>query len=385
MKSKTFCLSSFLVSLAFIAGCASKQPEQIYRSPNLAQQPETRLPPKRQEPPPKQISRDGVGGYSATFLTGEYAGYPAVDRFVERMALEHGFSREYLNGLFSQAQRKHWTLEYMNREAPTVKPRPGAWSRYRGKFLTEQHISRGAAFWSRYAETLRRATQRYGVPAEYVMGIMGVETIYGANLGKDQVFDALTTLAFDYPRRADYFTEELEHFLLMTRDERIDPRVPRGSFAGAMGLGQFMPSSFRRWAVDFDGDGRKDLWQPEDAIGSIANYFAEHGWREGERVVSPALAAGPEAQLPESGFDTQYSLATLANYGIRPAANYQGGTDGVRLLRLSTNDGDEYWLGHPNFYVITRYNHSTHYAMAVHELAHAVKSRYRAMFSASRQ
>jgi membrane-bound lytic murein transglycosylase B len=263
----------------------------------------------------------------------------------------------------------------MNREAPTIKPKPGAWSRYRAKFLTDQHISKGAAFWQRHADTLRRASQQYGVPAEYVMGIMGVETIYGSNVGKDRVLDALTTLAFDYPRRAEYFTEELENFLLMTRDERVDPVTPRGSFAGAMGLGQFMPSSFRRWAVDFDGDGRKDLWQPEDAIGSIANYFAEHGWREGERVVSPALATGPEARLPESGFDTGYSLSALAEYGIRPAGNYRGSADGVRLLRLSTNDGDEYWLGHPNFYVITRYNRSSFYAMSVFQLAEAIRAR----------
>lgn len=379
MKTKIFRLSSLCFALALIAGCASKSPEQKPTDPNLA-----RLPAAKPAVPPKPAANDGLGGYSAPFVSGDFAGNPSLDRFIDRMAVEHGFSREYLNGLFSQAQRKEWTLEYMNREAPTVKPRPGAWSRYRAKFLTEQHISRGAAFWQRHADALRRATLRYGVPAEYVMGIMGVETIYGANLGKDRVFDALATLAFDYPRRADYFTEELGNFLLMTRDERIDPLTPRGSFAGAMGLGQFMPGSFRQWAVDFDGDGRKDLWQPEDAIGSIANYFAEHGWREGERVVSPALAAGPEARLPESGFDTHYSLSALAEYGIRPEGTFPGNPNDVRLLRLSTNDGDEYWLGHPNFYVITRYNHSTHYAMAVHELAQAVRSRYQSAVSASR-
>lgn len=385
MKTKTHRLPSLAFAVFLIVGCASKPADENYPDQNLARLPDATAPAKPRAMPQKpRPGHDGVGGYSSPFVSGDFAGDPALDRFIDRMTLDHGFSRDYMNGLFSQARRKDWILEYMNREAPTVKPRPGAWSRYRAKFLTEQHISQGAAFWRRYATALQRASQRYGVPAEYVTGIMGVETIYGSNVGKDRVFDALTTLAFDYPRRAEYFTDELENFLLMTRDERIDPASPRGSFAGAMGLGQFMPSSFRRWAVDFDGDGRKDLWEPVDAIGSIANYFAEHGWREGERVVSPAIVASREANLLESGFDTHYSLSTLANYGIRPEGAYGGANDDIRLLRLSTNEGDEYWLGYQNFYVITRYNHSTHYAMAVHELALAVKDRYRASVSASR-
>lgn len=383
MNSKACRLPPLALSLSLIVGCASKPADQSRPEPNLARLPAASRSTKPQAAPPKPLTVNGLGGYSAPFVSGEFGGTPALERFIERMASEHGFGQEYLNGLFSQARRQYWTLDYMNREAPTVKPRPGAWSRYRAKFLTEQHIARGAAFWHRHSGALQRAARRYGVPAEYVMGIMGVETIYGANVGKDRVFDALTTLAFDYPRRADYFSDELENFLLMTREERIDPLAPRGSFAGAMGLGQFMPSSFRRWAVDFDGDGRRDLWQPEDAIGSIANYFAEHGWRHGERVVTPAVTSGAQVRQLESGFDTRYTLATLAEYGIHPAGSFPGDRDGVSLLRLSTNDGDEYWLGHQNFYVITRYNHSTHYAMAVHELAHAVKDRYREEFAAS--
>lgn len=383
MKAKVCRLLPLAVVLSVLVGCASKPAEQTHPDRNLARLPDTSHAPKPEAVVPKPPSHDGSGGYHSTFVSGDFGGTPTVDRFIEHMVSMHGFSTEYLNGVLSQARRQYWTLDYMNREAPTVKPRPGAWSRYRAKFLTEQHISRGAAFWQRHAAALQRASRRYGVPPEYVMGIMGVETIYGANVGKDRVLDALTTLAFDYPRRAEYFTEELENFLLMTREERIDPLTPRGSFAGAMGLGQFMPSSFRRWAVDFDGDGRKDLWEPEDAIGSVANYFAEHGWRVGERVVSAAQANGPQAGLLESGFDTHYSLATLDDHGIRPRGDFRGERDGVRLLRLSTNDGDEYWLGHQNFYVITRYNHSTHYAMAVHELANAVKERYQAAHSAS--
>lgn len=189
------------------------------------------------------------------------------------------------------------------------------------------------------------------------------------------MLDALTTLAFDYPRRGDYFRGELEKFLVMARNERIDPARPVGSYAGAMGLGQFMPSSFLSWAVDFDGDGHRDLWQADDAIGSIANYFAEHGWRRGEPVVTAATATEANVQNLESGYDSDYALATLMAKGIRPAAPVAEESS-VSLLRLRADRGDEYWLGHKNFYVITRYNHSTHYAMGVHQLAQAIKRRY---------
>jgi membrane-bound lytic murein transglycosylase B len=315
--------------------------------------------------------------FKATTVTGDYAGYPAVDQFIGRMVTQHGFDRDYLYGLFSEVERKEWTLNYLGRETPSTggPPKPGSWSRYREKFLTERHIDDGADFWRLYSRDLERAQQRYGVPAEYIVGIIGVETLYGANVGTHRVIDALSTLAFDYPRRSDYFTEELEKYLLMARAEGIDPTSAVGSYAGAMGLGQFMPGSFVNWAVDFDGDGRKDLWNPVDAIGSVANYFAQHGWQSGGTVVTPALAQSARAKALETGFKTSYSLGTLASHDIRPAAQIRGDDD-LRLLRLSTYSGDEWWLGHHNFYVITRYNHSTLYAMAVHQLAQAVKQRH---------
>ncbi|MBM4201313.1 MAG: lytic murein transglycosylase B [Gammaproteobacteria bacterium] len=374
--SKGLAAAALGVAVA-LAGC------EAHRAPPVPQKPVASVIPKP-ERPRLPVQPEPVGGYSAPYVTGDFARQPAVDRFVERMASEHGFRADYLNGLLSEARLKEWTIAYMNREAPSVKPKPGGWSRYRAKFLTELHISKGAAFWHRHAAALDRAQTRFGVPPEYVLGIMGVETIYGSNVGKDRVLDALTTLAFAYPRRAEYFTDELKSFLLMTRTERVDPAVPRGSFAGAMGLGQFMPSSFLEWAVDFDGDGRKDLWAPDDAIGSVANYFARHGWQPGAVVVTPAIADGAAAAELESGFDTRYTLAALAGYGIHPSGALRVASDKLSLLRLSTNSGDEYWLGHENFYVITRYNHSTHYAMAVHELAQAIKDRYRSTFSASR-
>ncbi|MEW6036674.1 MAG: lytic murein transglycosylase B [Pseudomonadota bacterium] len=365
---------AIFIGLALLSGCASDPParrgavvDRASVSPPAAV--ETSRAPRAESGAPLK------GGYSARTVSGDYAGYPALDRFIARMAQQHGFPRDYLNGLFSRAQRKTWTISYMRKESRPGPPSPGGWSRYRAQFLDNLHISRGVEFWRRHAGTLRQASERYGVPPEYILGILGVETAYGANLGSHQVLDALTTLAFDSPRRADYFAEELEKFLLMARQERIDPAQPKGSFAGAMGLGQFMPSSFLNWAVDFDGDGRKDLWQPADAIGSIANYFAAHGWRNGEGVVTPAALKAGGLNGLETGYHTRYSMAELARNGIVPGRNLSEEAP-VSLLRLRAQAGDEYWLGLPNFYVITRYNNSTYYAMAVHELAQAIKARY---------
>jgi membrane-bound lytic murein transglycosylase B len=325
------------------------------------------------------------GQYWGSSIVGDYADYPALGTFTTEMADKYGLSREYLNGLFSQVKRKQWTLDYLAKESgpAAATPRPGAWTRYRSKFLTEQHISGGAAFWQQNAKTLQSASQRFGVPPEYIIGIIGVETQFGRNVGTHRVIDALTTLAFDYPRRADYFRDELEKFLVMAGREQIDPSKPVGSYAGAMGLGQFMPSSFLNWAIDFDQNRRCDLWEPKDAIGSVANYFSKHGWQRDRPVATPAMATKGSAQNLETGYDTQYTLEMLSSGGIRPISSIKT-DESLRLLRLRANKGDEYWLGYQNFYVITRYNHSTHYAMAVHQLAQAIKQRYQEMRSATR-
>lgn len=368
MRKITIPVRIFLILIA-VASCSVKKDQaldKIYQDYN--------------QPIPNEVTfsvtnSDLMGYYRASYLSGDYANYPELERFIEHLVETHGFKKDYLYGLFSEAKRKSWTLNYLRKSDRAPKKTGvyhGSWSRYRAKFLDKRHIRSGASFWLQHEDDLRRASEQYGVPAEYILGIMAIETTFGQYVGNHRVLDALTTLAFDYPRRADFFRSELEHFLIMASHENIDPATPVGSYAGAMGLGQFMPSSFMKWAVDFDEDGRKDLWNPVDAIGSIANYFAEHGWLPGEPVVTSAKMVRGTPQSLETGFSKRYSLDYLAQYGINAdencACNYP-----LHLLQLSNYRSDEYWLGHPNFYVITRYNHSTHYAMAVHELAQAIK------------
>ncbi len=322
----------------------------------------------------EMLPRNGGGQYHARQVTGDFADYARLQQFIEQMVQKHGFEREYLMGLFSQARRKNWTLDYLAKSDQTLKGKPakGGWTRYRSKFLDERHISAGVDFARRHRGALQRATRQYGVPEEYILGILAVETTFGSYVGKDRVLDALTTLGFDYARRGGYFRDELESFLLMARVEGLDPAQPKGSFAGAMGLGQFMPSSFLHWAVDFNGDGRRDLWNPEDAIGSVANYFVHHGWQAGQPVTTALQPAG--AVNLETGIETRYSLSALQQAGLKPARPCSG-EGGLCLLQLRHQDRDQYLIGHPNFYTITRYNHSTHYAMAVHELAEAIKKK----------
>lgn len=363
-----------LISLILV-GCSSppQQHETFQKAVEKNAEP-VAVKPVVRTAPPKQS-----GAYRAASISGDYARYEELHRFIDHMVQKHGFSREYLNGLFSEAKRKQWTLDYLHKSdlatKPGAKPAPGGWTPYRSQFLDERHINSGVAFWMKHETALQRAVDRYGVPAEYILGILGVETSYGGYLGSHRIIDALTTLAFDYKRRGDYFRGELENFLLMAGKEGFDPSQPVGSFAGAMGLGQFMPTSFLKWAVDFNGDGRKDLWSPEDAIGSVANYFAKHGWRAGQPIVTPARLNGAKAHAIETGVNYNYSLDQFKQAGVYPAS-YCACDGPLHLVLLRKTKGDEYWIGHPNFYVITRYNQSSYYAMAVHELAMAVKARY---------
>lgn len=304
---------------------------------------------------------------------GDFANNPNAQQFIDRMVNKHGFDRQQLQEILSQAKRLDSVLRLMDNQAPTTSVKPpsgpnGAWLRYRKKFITPDNVQNGVVFWNQYEDALNRAWQVYGVPPEIIVGIIGVETRWGRVMGKTRILDALATLSFNYPRRAEYFSGELETFLLMARDEQDDPLNLKGSFAGAMGYGQFMPSSYKQYAVDFSGDGHINLWDPVDAIGSVANYFKAHGWVKGDQVA--VMANGQAPGLP-NGFKTKYSISQLTAAGLtpqQPLGNHQQAS----LLRLDVGTGYQYWYGLPNFYTITRYNHSTHYAMAVWQLGQAV-------------
>ncbi len=306
-------------------------------------------------------------------MGGGFANNPNAQQFIDKMVNKHGFDRQQLQEILSQAKRLDSVLRLMDNQAPTTSVKPpsgpnGAWLRYRKKFITPDNVQNGVIFWNQYEDALNRAWQVYGVPPEIIVGIIGVETRWGRVMGKTRILDALATLSFNYPRRAEYFSGELETFLLMARDEQDDPLNLKGSFAGAMGYGQFMPSSYKQYAVDFSGDGHINLWDPVDAIGSVANYFKAHGWVKGDQVA--VMANGQAPGLP-NGFKTRYSISQLAAAGLtpqQPLGNHQQAS----LLRLDVGTGYQYWYGLPNFYTITRYNHSTHYAMAVWQLGQAV-------------
>ena len=305
-------------------------------------------------------------------MGGDFANNPNAQQFIDKMVSKHGFNRQQLQEILSQAKRLDSVLRLMDNQATTpVKPPSGpngAWLRYRKKFITPDNVQNGVVFWNQYEDALNRAWQVYGVPPEIIVGIIGVETRWGRVMGKTRILDALATLSFNYPRRAEYFSGALETFLLMARDEQDDPLNLKGSFAGAMGYGQFMPSSYKQYAVDFSGDGHINLWDPVDAIGSVANYFKAHGWVKGDQVA--VMANGQAPGLP-NGFKTKYSISQLAAAGLtpqQPLGNHQQAS----LLRLDVGTGYQYWYGLPNFYTITRYNHSTHYAMAVWQLGQAV-------------
>lgn len=306
-------------------------------------------------------------------MGGDFANNPNAQQFIDKVVNKHGFDRQQLQEILSQAKRLDSVLRLMDNQAPTTSVKPpsgpnGAWLRYRKKFITPDNVQNGVVFWNQYEDALNRAWQVYGVPPEIIVGIIGVETRWGRVMGKTRILDALATLSFNYPRRAEYFSGELETFLLMARDEQDDPLNLKGSFAGAMGYGQFMPSSYKQYAVDFSGDGHINLWDPVDAIGSVANYFKAHGWVKGDQVA--IMANGQAPGLP-NGFKTKYSISQLAAAGLtpqQPLGNHQQAS----LLRLDVGTGYQYWYGLPNFYTITRYNHSTHYAMAVWQLGQAV-------------
>ena len=313
-------------------------------------------------------------------LSGDYADNSQTRAFINMMASKHGFDKGYLNYLFSNTQATPFLKRMAYSDANPSKRirkgprRSGRWTRYRGNFLTEKTINKGVQFWRQNRVALKRAEEQFGVPQEYILGIIGVETRYGGNVGKNRAIDALAAMGFDNARRGKYFRSELESYLLMTRSARLDPLKPMASYAGALGLCQFMPSNIKRYAVDHDRSGSVNLWTSGDAIGSVANYFKKHGWRSGGTVAVKANSVNSRYKTLKTGFKSSHSLARLRSKGV--SANNLGNISGkASLIKLNTYSGDELWLGGHNFYVITRYNHSSHYAMAVHQLAQAIKGR----------
>lgn len=288
---------------------------------------------------------------------------------IDQMVEEHGFDRQELTTLLSKAERQDSILEAIARPAEKAKP----WHEYRKIFVTDKRRDAGVAFYKEHETTLKRAEHTYGVPAEIIVAIIGVETYYGRIAGRYKVLNALSTLAFDYPKRSPFFTKELKHYLLLTREQKQDPTVLQGSYAGAMGYGQFMPSSYRNYAVDFDEDGTADIWNnPVDAIGSVANYFKRHGWKEGGEVIAPAvLGKNVPASLFNDGLKPKHTLAEYAEQDLTTPVRLPGNTLAT-AIRFDQQEGYSYWLGLPNFYVITRYNHSAMYAMCVYQLSQSI-------------
>ncbi len=311
------------------------------------------------------VSLAGMAAASGTSESG-YTERTDVQAFIEHVSRRHGFDAEALRRLLSGVRTQKSILRAIARPAE-AKP----WYQYRKIFLNPDRIQGGVAFWDAHAETIDRASREFGVDPQIIVAIIGVETLYGKRTGRYPVLDALVTLGFDYPKRGKFFRGELEQFLLLTREERMDPTAVKGSYAGAMGIGQFIPSSYRAYAVDFDGDGRRDLWDPEDAIGSVANYFERHGWALGAPVAVQARVEGEAYKaLPRERTEPTVPASTLASHGVRPVSGDLDGVSKVAFLEYDQGPArKEYWIGFDNFYVITRYNRSPLYAMAVYQLS----------------
>jgi membrane-bound lytic murein transglycosylase B len=296
--------------------------------------------------------------------------------FIDEMVERHGFDRAQVTRTLYQAELRRPILEAIARPAERVLN----WSEYRDIFVNPQRIAGGVEFWRENAAALERAEREYGVPPQIIVAIVGVETRYGAFTGRHRVLDALHTLGFHYPRRGTFFREQLSHFLRFAREEGIDPTQPTGSYAGAMGMPQFMPDSFRDYAVDFDGDGRRDIWgNTDDVIGSVANYFVRKGgWERGQPVAFPAQGVGAAHQaLVEAGTKPSLRFEDVAGAGISVDAALARDTR-VSLVELDTHSGPEHWVALNNFYAIMRYNPRAKYAMAVYQLSEAIREQYRA-------
>jgi len=305
---------------------------------------------------------------------GDYQGRADVAAFVERMAADSSYAEAELVELFGEVEKQEHLFAQLDRPAE----KELEWYQYRRIFIKDKRIDRGVEFWQKHHQLLTEVSEKTGVPAEIIVAIIGVETFYGIYRGKDPVFDSLVTLAFDYPRRAKFFTTELEQFLLLAKEQGFEARALRGSYAGAMGMPQFISSSYRNYAIDFDGDGQVNLFDSiADITGSVANYFVRHGWQRDGRVARPLVAIENNSidQL-EEGVKPIYKWQDLKQSGLISDFDIDDQTP-LALIRLQQSSHPEYWAGYKNFYVITRYNHSELYAMAVYQLAKLIRHKYK--------
>ena len=316
----------------------------------------------------------------ASAATGTYAGRADVQAFIDEMVGEQNYDRAALVRAFAAARYQPRIIEAMQRPLLT----PPKWYEYAPPLVSGTRVEGGLAYWDAHAADLARAEEHFGVPPEIIVAIIGIETTYGRNTGNHRALDALATLAFDYPRRAAFFRGELKQFLLLAREQNVDPTTPKGSFAGALGVPQFMPGSYREFAVDFDGDGHVDLWtSPADIVGSVGSYLARHDWQRGQPVLLPAAIAEdnlPAVQLRlDGGISERRSAEAWSVDGVGASgAPFDLAADPVALLMLEERDADSvegasYWIACHNFYVLTRYNRSRLYATAVYELATLIR------------
>ncbi|WP_018149900.1 lytic murein transglycosylase B [Leeia oryzae] len=304
-------------------------------------------------------------------IASDLAARPEVTQFINDMVSKHQFDKSELFRIFDDVVEKPKIIEALDKPS-TSRP----WYLYHPNFINVTRISHGLAFMKQYAPELAAAEKQYGVPAEVIAAILGVETDYGRNAGSFRAIDALSTIAFDYPRRADYYKGELEAFLILARDEKLDPASFKSSYAGALGLPQFMPSSFHQYAVDATNDQHKDIWNtPADAIASVANYLHSFGWQKDQNAIVKATVTGETyPTLVADKFNLHYTIADMAKFGVTPAERVDAQEKAVLFPIETAPDKIEYLLGLNNFYVITRYNKSTLYALSVINLANTLKT-----------
>ena len=304
----------------------------------------------------------------------DYSNHEKAAAFLDKMHTEHGLDKNWVRGILSEAEKKQSILDAISRPAEKTL----TWKGYRKIFLGEKRINQGVEFWQKNQAIIQQVSEQYGVAPEIIVAIIGVETRYGRHAGRYRVVDALATLGFDYPKRGKFFLGQLEQYLLLVKEQNLEPLSQLGSYAGAMGYGQFIPSSYRSFAVDHDGDKVADIWANEaDAIASVANYFKAHKWRQGEPVATRVRFVDEyDENIVNKRGKPKLTLAEARANGFEPTQKGFDDDAKVAPMLFKGEHGDEFWVGFHNFYVITRYNHSRLYAMAVWQLSEEIKARY---------